>query len=230
MICDEDRNSAQVWLRFPRHYVYNADNKCFHTLPPLKGCERCVVTVKHFLHESCLTEEEMCCGLPAANHPILCSTTTDGTVTLWSIFPLLSDFTRREQSPGSAEQLPLLSFRPHQSGINDLAIKNDDGLKTLEHSAVHTRHDNLSEVQHVHAVVCGGEDNALTVTYLSTSANTGAQVSAQVLKKHIHPLAHSSTITGSSVHLYCGCKLLCILYNTFRCVFYRVQLGDEHVC
>ncbi len=144
--------------------------------------ERCVITIKHFLHPRTLPGDVK--HSTAKYYPIVCSTSTDGVVALWNVLPAVTEYVKQSTDGQKALQtgsLEIVRFRTHQSGINALAVQTCLGVE---------------EKVQLHAVASGGEDNALAVTYLS-SVDTQGSLSMQVIKEHAQPLAHSSTITGN---------------------------------
>lgn len=170
----------------------------FSSLQSLQSSENCVLCVKHFFHQGTpptdvTTPVDSDHGNsepppPPSSCPILCSTSTDGHVAVWSIQPFLSDWIQRHVPPpllaeqsSQAPAPPMANFKIHQSGINDLAIQTD---------ATHL------EGVSVHALASVGDDNALALTHLTVSTECGGIVSVRQDNKHAHFMAHSSAITG----------------------------------
>lgn len=195
--------------------MYNESESSFYPLQPLKFSNKCVLSVKHFIHQSILPTTTTTTTTAAADDdgpivagvrgtagfpcPILCSTNTDGHVALWNLRPFLADWKQHQHlSTSSMEQeiaasslavSPVASFRAHQSGINDLAIQ-------IGYSGGQTSH-----CTHPIALVSAGDDNALALTYLSVSIGGAEEsVSVQLSKKYVYQSAHSSAVTGMIMH------------------------------
>lgn len=205
-----------------RQYIYSEKEKVFSHLQSLQSSENCVLCLRHFFHENILPSATHVASdhgngeaPPCSSYPILCSTSTDGHVTVWSVQPFLSDWIRHllasparpttEQAP-QPSALPVSRFRVHQSGVNDLAVQS---------KAVGA--DGVS----VHALVSVGDDNALALTCLSVQTGS-CGVSVTQSNSHTHFTAHSSAITGNVMMLCNVNRPLLPVQKAFQC---RVRRG-----
>ena len=178
-----------------RHFIYDDTESSFHPLCTLKSSHKCVVCVQHFFHRTtAATTDGGSVTSGEGHHPILCSASTDGRVSLWDVLPLCPGWRcdHTSSSCSSAEEgvdmpplavspvSPVTSFKLHQSGINDLAVQSScDG----------------SEVSR-HVLVSVGDDNALAVVHF-TARTRGGCVEVELVRQGVQLTAHTSAITGT---------------------------------
>ena len=176
-----------------RHYVYDDKDGSFSPLPTLKSSNKCVVCVWHFFHQVLVSSqspidegssEVMKNGTPAPQ-PILCSTSTDGCISLWNLSPILMEWRLRgtpDTEPGAVDAPPLARFKVHQSGINDVAVQSRcvGGVSR-------------------HVLVSAGDDNALGVVYFTVSMGCPGNMLVHVDRQHVLSTAHASALTGTSM-------------------------------
>ena len=161
----------------------------FHSLGQVDYHNHCVLVVKYAVCHSSSPRGKVAV--------LLCSAATDGVIALWgdlgelllgraqrgSEDSHLEDPTGAEIGQGKSDCFasPLLSFRAHQSGVNDIAMMVKPGANNRGSELV------LASV---------GDDNALTVSTLLVKYGRDGAEQVVLLGKSSAIHAHHSAITG----------------------------------
>lgn len=155
----------------------------------LKGSEKCVLSVKYFFHlqENESTLDYLCTSW---RRPLLCCAATDGHVTIWDLGPLLLEYHNHPASDVHPNPNPPVRLQIHQSGINDMAVKEYSPCSSLSSS---------SSSSYLLASV--GDDNALVITCFMVESRPqhDHSLAVSVVWQLVEHAAHSSSITGKIV-------------------------------
>ena len=136
-----------------RQYIYNEKERKFVTLSTIKFHNKCVLKVIHHLL-TCPAEHQQE-NVASVNRPlhctaVLCSSATDGTVSLWDLQSSLSSWVHNESNiepsaleggilrdhPQISSEDPMILIQPHQSGVNDIAVCCNGTISACIHTHV----------------------------------------------------------------------------------------------
>lgn len=181
-------------------YVYSEEERLFHCLGQVDYHSHCVLVVRHIV---CLSQSSLANGPPLV---LLCSAATDGVVAMWGdLGKLLLDWAEQKRGDGLPQAglgqgeldcfaAPLLSFRAHQSGVNDIDVTVKPTVNKGENELI------LASV---------GDDNALVMSILSVKSGEDGTSEIVLLGQSSAFDAHLSAITGQQE---CPMLVCCVLH------------------
>lgn len=178
-----------------RQYIYGEREKQFTSLSSFTFHDKCVLCVSHFFHNS-----KPDCS-PHTLQAFLCSTATDGQVSIWNLNGILHRWMLYHSSLPTqvgVDKLaePVCVIRAHQSGINAISVHTVGELQVFNYMNC-VMNFPLPEDGRSHLIASVGDDNALTVSEVAIVSSEGSLVINLITKCSVRS-AHSSSITGNT--------------------------------